>query len=384
MNRRIAIVFLFCMTSVMLAQSPGDWSPDPAARSQSVDNESPPVAGRREITPIGLRSGSSKRTSLSSDAGQIWREYDIRSFTDRSRSQEQPEQTIVDWILRETGTNTWFGEPMGVLSANRDTITVYHTRRVQAIVEGVIDRFLNTPSEANEVGLRLVTVDSPNWRVKAARMLTRVQTQTPGIEAWLISRENAALLLHELGQRADYRDHSSPNLTIFNGQTHAVKGTRPRMFSAGQQTTSASPQMGRVDEGFSLQVSPLVSREGDSIEAVIKCSVNQVEGFTPLWVSDVDQFGMLKRSQVKVPQVSSWQLHERFRWPINEVLLVSRGLVASPGPANPSPLRKILDSSSSRSNALLFLESRSEVKSAAQRRVSVASRTDPSNYRGRY
>src|SRR5262245_14968406 len=41
---------------------------------------------------------------LPNDHGQIWREYDISPYTLRVRDVARPEQAIVDWILRETGT----------------------------------------------------------------------------------------------------------------------------------------------------------------------------------------------------------------------------------------------------------------------------------------
>lgn len=344
-----------------------------------------------DVTPVGSedRLRLEQTGKLDGNQGQVWREYDIRSFTRRMRDQDKPEQAIVDWILRETGTNTWFGEPMGLLNANRERVRVYHTPRVHEVVGGVIDRFLTTRSEANEVALRLVTVDDPNWRIKARPMLRPISTQNPSIEAWLLSRENAALLLHELEKRADFQEHNSPNLTIYSGQSHTLKNTRPRTYHKGiigrNDQARDLVNEGTIDEGFTLQVSPLVGRDGRTMDAVIRCGVDQIEGFTPLWVEGTDQFGVRQRTQLQIPQISSWRLHERFRWPTDEVLLISRGLVATPGPTSrwKGSLRKMFDGSAPRADALLFLESRSEIRSA-NRSSRVASRTDPANYRGRY
>ena len=101
-----------------------------------------------------------------------------------------------------------------------------------------LPRFLNSRSEANEISIRLVTIEKPDWRLRAAAMLTPVATETPGVEAWLLTRENAALLMSELSKRPDYREHSSPNLTIYSGQTHTLKSTRPRIFATGTSTDS--------------------------------------------------------------------------------------------------------------------------------------------------
>lgn len=371
-------LFTLCASS-LFAQS--QWT------AATPDRSAAQVA-RRDVTPLGSSASRAPR-QLSSEAGQVWSEYDIRSFTNRLRDQEKPEQELVDWILRETGTDTWFGGAMSMLNANSQAIRVYHTPEVQQIVKDVVDRFVGTRPEANEVAVRLITVDQPDWRVRALPVLEPVKTQTPGIEAWLVSREDAALLLHELSRRPDFREHNSPNLKIYNGQTHVINSTRPRLFQTGipQQGTGLAglSQLGQVEEGFNLQISPLVSRDGLAMEAVLKCKVDQVEQFTPLSVNNVDQYGMVRRSQVQVPQISSWQLHERFRWPMNEVLLISRGRVATPGPAAPrNPLQRMFAGGAPRAEALLFLESRSEIKRASNASPIMATRTDASNYRGRY
>jgi hypothetical protein len=44
-----------------------------------------------------------------------------------------------------------------------------------------------------------------------------------------------------------------------------------------------------------------------------------------------------QRTKIEVPQVSHCRLHERFHWPINQVLLVSLGVVATPTPVDRNP-----------------------------------------------
>ena len=82
--------------------------------------------------------------SLPQDGGQVWREYDIRPYTQRVSTTARPEQAIVDWILRETGYEAWHSEPCGLLSANREVLRVYHTPEMQAVVADITDRFLNS------------------------------------------------------------------------------------------------------------------------------------------------------------------------------------------------------------------------------------------------
>jgi len=70
--------------------------------------------------------------------------------------------------------------------------------------------------------------------------------------------------------------------------------------------------------------------------------------------------GGAQRVQVQVPQVVSWRLHERFRWPANQVLLLGCGVVASPTQERMGPLGLPLPvlplASSGRADALLMIE----------------------------
>lgn len=301
---------------------------------------------------------------LPNDHGQVWREYDISPYTSRVKQVERPEQAIVDWLLRETGTELWFSEPLGILSANRGTLRVYNTPDVQRVVAGIVDRFVNSTTETQGIGLRLATIGSPNWRTRAYPIMRSVGVQTPGVEAWLLSKENAALLLSELARRADYRDYSTPNLTVANGMVQNVTRTRPRTYVKSFRPRDPSvggvdSDMGQLDEGFSLQVSPLFSLDARSVDVFVKCQVDQVEKLVPVMV-DLPAFGgQWQRSQVQVPQVVSWRLNERFRWPTDQVLLLSCGVVASPVPDTKSTgnsLTSWLGAPASRSDALLFIE----------------------------
>ncbi len=72
------------------------------------------------------------------------------------------------------------------------------------------------------VGPACVAVDNPNWRSAFLHRLRPIAVQSPGIDAWLLSKEDAALLLAELRRRADFREHSAPNLVFFNGQSQSI------------------------------------------------------------------------------------------------------------------------------------------------------------------
>ena len=149
----------------------------------------------------------------------MWREYDIRPYTLRVTTTARPEQAIVDWILRETGYEAWHSDPVGLLSANRDVLRVYHTPEMQAIVADIVDRFVNSAASAYAFTLRVATVRNPNWRAKALPMMTPIPVQSPGVQGWLLAKENARLLVSELSRRTDYREYNSSQQLVNNGQS---------------------------------------------------------------------------------------------------------------------------------------------------------------------
>jgi len=298
---------------------------------------------------------------LPNNHGQIWREYDIRKYTSRVTA-EKPEQAIIDWILRETGTELWFSEPLGILSASRETLRVYHTPQIHETVSLVLTRFLNSKTASHAFGMRLVTVGSPNWRSKALRKMVPVSVQTPGTEAWLLSKEEAAVLLNKLRQRNDYREHGTPDLLIHNGQQETIEHYSPQRYVRSviyRQNVWPGYELdvGQIQEGFSLQLTPLISPDGRTVDAVVKAKVDQIEKMEEVGVEAPATATQNQRIKIQVPRISGWQLHERFRWPVDRVLVISRGVVATPAPTKPkSFFKNPLTAGRSRGDALLFLE----------------------------
>jgi hypothetical protein len=325
---------------------------------------------------------------LPHDQGQQWREYDISPYTSRVSTTARPEQAIVDWILRETGTEVWFSEPVGLLSANRDTLTVYHTPEMQQLVQGIVDRFVGSAAESHAFGLHMVTVSSPTWRSRALSLMRPVTVQSPGCEAWLLTKENAVLLLADLRVRADFREHNSPNLVIHNGQASTISQLRPRNYArsvrlAENGLPGYQLEMGQIQEGYSLQISPLLSRDGRAVDAVIKCYIDQVEKLVPVSI-DAPTTSLQRQSlQIQVPQIVSWRLHERFRWPTDQVLLLSCGVVATPTAERPAFSLPPFLADSGRADALVFLECKGKADQVLVEPQRTAVDSTP-NYRGRY
>ena len=277
------------------------------------------------------------QNQLPNEAGQVWREYDISPYTDNVQSVENPQQAILDWVLRETGNEMWFNEPLGILHAKKDRLIVYHTPEIQKVVKAITDRFVRTRGQEQNFNIDLLTVGNPNWRSTAYPLLQTIDVQTPGVEAWMMSKENAAILIGQLRQRADFKQHSGGEVKSHDGQSFVLEKTKPVAFVRSlrwlpSQFPSYEPLMTTINEGYALSISSLSLLDNRAIEVAVKCDVDQVETLTPIKIPVAGVAGSVQTADINVPELISWRLHERFRWPSDQVLLLSCGVVADPQP----------------------------------------------------
>ncbi len=298
-------------------------------------------------------------------AGQVEKVYDLTPYTGYLTTNPKPHQAVVDWILRETGTDVWFTEPFGYMSAQRDKLVVYHTPEMQSVVSEVVDRFIGGTKDPQVLSLKILTIGSPNWRARANPLIQHVNVQSPGVQAWLVNKENAAVLMAMFRGRSDARELQSAEIVIHNGQTQTVGSTRTRNYvRAVRPNTSAwppyEPDPGQAAEGFQLEVSPLLAIDGRTVDVAMRCSIDQVEKLVPVDLDLPLPNGQTQRMRIEVPQVVSWRLHERFRWPTDQVLLLSCGVIASPdrNPGNNplASLDRLVGMTPGRADALLILE----------------------------
>jgi hypothetical protein len=89
-----------------------------------------------------------------------------------------------------------------------------------------------------------------------------------------------------------------------------------------------------------------------------------------------------QRQKIEVPQPISADLHERFRWPADQVLLISLGVGPTPVPAPAGGLNVPLLSSPSRADMLIFVESRGKL--GAQPTALQPGQRNASLYQNRY
>jgi hypothetical protein len=73
--------------------------------------------------------------------------------------------------------------------------------------------------------------------------------------------------------------------------------------------------------------SPLLSLDGSTMDMMLKCQVDQVEKMNAVALEVPGAGGAY---QVEVPQMMTWQMAERFKWPTDHLLILSCGVIAPP------------------------------------------------------
>ena len=275
---------------------------------------------------------------LPATAGQVWREHDIAPFTATAGTSSQ--RHVVDWILQDTGYAAWHGEMVASLTADATAVHCFHQPAMQDRVADTVARFVTPAAAPHRFAVRVVGVADPGWRITARGLLQPIPAVTPGVQAWIVSREEAALLLGTLRQRRDCIELPTGPVLAANGVPAVVSGGRSRPYLRdvaprpdlwpGWQPLAAS-----CDEGFAIDVQPLLTVDGTAVDAVIRCRIDQVERMAPLAV-DLPVSGG-QRLQIEVPQIAAVRVGERFRWPASRVLVVGLGLVPWPVPAQNAP-----------------------------------------------
>ncbi len=371
---RIAFVYMVLTAAspaYVIGQAPAAATGSPVVPSLDANAATPNGNAPASLQP----RRASGPLNLPSDNGQYFEEYDLKPYTKELKTVDRPQQAIVDWVLRETGTDTWFTEPFGFVSADRNTLRVYHNEQMHQVVRAVHEKFVNGTTAPQLYGLRMMAIGNPNWRTRAHALMRTVQAQSPGVNAYLISKENNAKLLAMLRGRTDFRELNATDVVVHNGQSQVIEQLRGRNYVSDFQPQEGTwppymPVTGEMKEGYRLQLSPLLSIDKQSVDLIVKCNIDQVERLANVSLDMPLSTGQIFTGQINVPQVASWRLHERFRWPADQVLLLSCGVVAAPqGTPTTSlfgqgssliGLDRIISTGGDRADALLMIEHRGD------------------------
>ncbi len=288
------------------------------------------------------------------DVGQVWKTYDIAAFVKQAGAGS--EKQVVDWVLQETGYAAWHGASPASLSATPEKLSCFHTPEMQARVEEIVGRFVAEADTPHRFSVRVLSFTGPAWRADARPVLRPIPAATPGVQAWIMSREDAAVLLGRLKARGDCQELPTGPVLAGNGLPAVLSGgrklpyvqdiaPRPDAWPGWQMQNAA------FDEGFLLDVHPLLSADGSFVDAVLRCRIDLVEKLAPVPVPA--PAAGAGRVQVEVPQVAAVRIGERIRWPATQTLLVGIGLVPWPVPAQNTPVAALVPDAKRRDVAIV-------------------------------
>jgi hypothetical protein len=350
-------------------------SDKPNLPGEAVPQANPPASATAQDEPGPSTTKVTRNlNSLPNSSGQVWREYDISPYTSRITNTENPQQAIIDWIQKETGVEMWFNHPLGILSATKNQLYVYHTPEVQETIHKMVDRFVYTRGQVQSMDVTLLTIDNPNWRSSAYSKIQPIKSQSLGVEAFILSKENAAILIHQLARRGDAKLVNAGTVNNHDGQPFLLRNTRLTQFFnqlqwVPNQTPNYHPLTANVDEGYSVSINCLSSLDGRTIEAIVKCDIDQIERLTNVKVDAPSNFGTVQSVNLQIPQIVSWRLHERFRWSNDQVLLLTCGVVSGidPNEQKTGPIIPLLANTlkTKRAEAILFIDYRGPVREAS-------------------
>jgi hypothetical protein len=161
--------------------------------------------------------------------------------------------------------------------------------------------------------------------------LTSVGSGPQGQQIWMMRVEDAALVLSQMQIQQGFRKLADQRVDMVNGQTLTIKTAEPRTFSGGIQRESAAgtgfqPKADKLEESIVLRLSPLLSFEGDGIDAAIDLTVNSVQSFQRTKIIAPREIGPSEMS-IDVPISYQTHLDQTVKnWPLGQTLLLSGGI----------------------------------------------------------
>lgn len=324
----LAPLKLLAQEPVRRAKTRRDLEDPPRTARRPRDDDDPPAdepkpatADRDEVPP-----------NLPAEAGQQWRSFDISKYMALPHKDSNPQDRIVEWIFRRTTTPPWHGEKLAVLSAGRSKIRAYHNAKVLDQVAEVVERFVDAHSDYLTLTVRVVAANDSRWRFAVYKRLNLIGTGPQGQQVWTLRPEDATLIFNQLqiSQGARELTHKT-KFDMINGQTAKLVTTSPRPYTGGLQRDGAAaqgfqPRSDELVEGVTLEIAPLLSYDGDTVEAAMLLTTNNVRAFHQTRILAPREVGP-GEARIDVPEVSETRLNQTVKdWPVGQTLLISAGI----------------------------------------------------------
>ena len=321
-----------------------------SASTSSVDDGSDP---RTFVGPTTTRY-SLELSKLPDDDGQFWVVYDIAPYTDRFPNVSSPQDSIVDWILFDSGEGFWRKEPFSILNASRDRLYVYHSSSVQRYVSNVVDRFIDPDKKNVNFSVKIVALPSPDWRSRVSQYLSPLNTTIIGngadVQGWQAERSDVARIDADLVKRPEYLLLNEGKNVVPNGETYGWAAAQPRReFNRDYRIDSSvssgySTDVSSVDEGFRIETTPLLSTTGETLELTFRYRSTVVEKTKMFSMRVPTATSPRQQLNVEKPSIVSCDFRGKFSIPRSKGAIIDLGLVPLAPPLKKNEPNGVLES----------------------------------------
>jgi hypothetical protein len=296
------------------------------AGATAAEAEAAPRPARESVEP-----DDQPPAGFVNEPGFQWKRFPIGGYTRAAAEQKTPQKAIIDWIFRRTGASDWHGEKTAVLAASKAELRVYNSPEVLSQVADVVERFTDAIEDYLSIHVQVVAATDTRWRYAVYSKLEPVGSGPQGQQIWTLALEDAAHVLAQLQMQTGFRRVVDQRLEVVNGQTLTIRTTDPRSYAGGIERVSASgtgyqPRSDKLDESIVLRLSPLLSYEGDTIDAAIELTVNSIQAFQRTKIIAPREVGPSEMS-IDVPVAYQTRLDQTLKnWRLGQTLLLSGGI----------------------------------------------------------
>lgn len=336
MNRRTALRYGLVAGATIPAAALGQ-DPEPrTSRSKQAsgsDDLSFPEELEAKDGPVGTELDAPP-SNFREEAGHAWKSYDITRYTEQARSPEnpKPQSALVEWIFRTTGSATWHGEKIAVLSAGRAQLRAYHNPRVLRMVDETVARFTKSTADVLSVRVRLVAAQDTRWRYATFNRLKRIGGGSQGQQIWTLDPSEANYIHSQMMMYKGYVMLADQSVRMLNGQTFTLDHSDEVNYVATTQADGSTeigpqPRVEPLREGVTLRFSPLLTYEGDAIDAAIDLKATTVKRLVRTKVLARRAVGPADLT-IDVPEVLESRLNQTLpNFAIGQVLVISAGIL---------------------------------------------------------
>jgi hypothetical protein len=267
------------------------------------------------------------------EPGQSWQVFDLARYTRLAASSENPapQNAVVEWVLRRTGNSHWHGEKLAVLSASKTKLRAYHDRATLDQVGEIVRRFTKATADTLSVRVRFAAAADTRWRYAVMNRLTKLAEGPQGQAIWTLKVEDAAYVRAQMEIYQNYRMLADQTVKVVNGQTLTIKSTAPVDYIPGARREGSVglgyvPTEGKLEEGITLRFSPLLTYDGDALDAAIELTANTVRRLIKTQIVTRREVGPGDMA-ITVPEATETRLNQTVKnWPLSQALLIAGGI----------------------------------------------------------